>query len=208
MLGRPIVDLADDIAFWHCAGYDYIYLRPAYEYAGVPAIVASGTPLAAAASAERDAESVSAMHAGVIGGMADLETYPWPDPASIDYSALQRAPALLPAGMGLISGVGGIFTRAWLLMGFESFAYALAELPNSYLKRRLGVEPGRTADGGAKWLLVVLDQADSVIGCAVVLAVLCPVTPAFLVGLVVVGSATHLVLNLLLYAVRLRHNPF
>ncbi|NLT53387.1 MAG: CDP-archaeol synthase [Actinomycetales bacterium] len=87
-------------------------------------------------------------------------------------------------------------------------AYALAELPNSYLKRRLGVEPGRTADGGAKWLLVVLDQADSVIGCAVVLAVLCPVTPAFLVGLVVVGSATHLVLNLLLYAVRLRHNPF
>ena len=31
--------------------------------------------------------------------------------------------------MGLVSGVGGIFTRAWMLMGFEQFSYALAEQP-------------------------------------------------------------------------------
>jgi uroporphyrinogen decarboxylase len=129
VLGRPVVDMASNVAFWQRAGYDYIYLRPGYEYYGVPGLVASGTVIADAYSAEQEAESVSSMHEGVIRQLADLETYPWPEPATVDYSGLAQAAGLLPAGMGIISGVGGIFTRCWLLMGFEAFSYALADRP-------------------------------------------------------------------------------
>jgi uroporphyrinogen decarboxylase len=36
----------------------------------------------------------------------------------------------LPPGMGLISGVGGIFTRVWMLVGFERFCMTLSEDPD------------------------------------------------------------------------------
>jgi len=129
LLGKPVRDTASEVEFWHRAGYDYIYLRPAYEYTGVPGLVAVGTGIAAEASAAQEAESVSSMHQGVIRQLADLEDYPWPDPATVDCAALARAVQYLPAVMGIISGVGGIFTRCWLLMGFEAFSYALADRP-------------------------------------------------------------------------------
>ena len=31
-LGRPVRDARTDVEFWWRAGYDYIYLRPAYEF--------------------------------------------------------------------------------------------------------------------------------------------------------------------------------
>ena len=130
VLGKPVRDVASDVEFWYRAGYDYIYLRPGYEYAGVPGLVASGTSISAEASAAREAETIDILAQGVIQSWADLEAYPWPDPATVDCSALDEAAGLLPAGMGIISGVGGIFTRCWMLMGFESFSYALADRPD------------------------------------------------------------------------------
>lgn len=87
-------------------------------------------------------------------------------------------------------------------------AYALFELPNSFLKRRLDIGPGKESTGPCRWFIVILDQADSVLGCAVVLALLATVTPLFLVGLVVVGAGTHILLNMALFAVGLRRNRF
>jgi len=130
-LGKPVRDVPSDVEFWSKAGYDYIYLRPAYEYAGVPPQVAAGTPMAAEASAldDREAESVSIMLPGSIADLADLESFPWPDPVTIDYSNLVEAAACLPDGMGIISGVGGIFTRTWMLLGFDRFCYSLIDNP-------------------------------------------------------------------------------
>ena len=31
-LGRPVVTLADDVEFWHRAGYDYIKLQPGVDF--------------------------------------------------------------------------------------------------------------------------------------------------------------------------------
>ena len=42
---------------------------------------------------------------------------------------LAEAAECLPQGMGLVSGVGGIFTRTWMLMGLENFCFALTERP-------------------------------------------------------------------------------
>jgi uroporphyrinogen decarboxylase len=130
-MGRPVRDIPCDVEFWSKAGYDYIYLRPAYEYSGVPAQLATGTSIQAEASAieEDEAESISVTAMGPITDLADLEGYPWPDPATIDYSNLVEAAVYLPDRMGIISGVGGIFTRTWMLMGIERFSYALFDKP-------------------------------------------------------------------------------
>lgn len=86
-------------------------------------------------------------------------------------------------------------------------AYSVAELPNSFLKRRFGVRPGRRSQGPAQTLFVVGDQVDSVIGCAIVLSLLAPVSPALFASIIVVGGLTHVALNLALYAAQLRANP-
>jgi len=129
-LGRPLRNLQDEIAFWATAGYDYVYLRPEYEYPGIPSVVASGTFIAQEASAaDHDTKTISITQPGPVQTMADLETYPWPEPRAVDYTNMQEAAGLLPPGMGIISGVGGIFTRAWMVLGYERFCYALADAP-------------------------------------------------------------------------------
>ncbi len=132
-LGKPVRDMKSDVEFWFRAGYDYIYLRPNYEYPGLPPNVAVGTNL------KRDAElcgkiSDSSEAWRAIAGQADMENFPWPDPEKIDYSNLDEAADLLPEGMGIISGVGGIFTRTWMLMGFENFCENLRENP-AFIKK-------------------------------------------------------------------------
>ncbi len=86
-------------------------------------------------------------------------------------------------------------------------AYGLFELPNSFLKRRVGITPGKVSGGRWSALFVVLDQIDSVIGCALVLALLAPVGLGLFCLIIIVGGLTHAVLNLLLYAAKLRDNP-
>lgn len=43
-------------------------------------------------------------------------------------------------------------------------AYVVFELPNSYLKRRLDILPGKTARDAWKYPFILLDQIDSLIG--------------------------------------------
>ena len=129
-LGRPLQTLEDEITFWATAGYDYVYLRPEYEYPGIPSVVASGTSIAQETSAaDHDTKTISITQPGPVQTMADLETYAWPDPYTVNYGNLREAADLLPSGMGIISGVGGIFTRAWMVLGYERFCYSLADAP-------------------------------------------------------------------------------
>lgn len=85
-------------------------------------------------------------------------------------------------------------------------AYALFELPNSFLKRRFDVVPGKTAIGKRKFFFVFLDQADSIIGCVLVLRLFYRMSVIFFVCYVLIGALTHIVVNLLLYALKLRKN--
>ncbi|MDR1188794.1 MAG: CDP-archaeol synthase [Bifidobacteriaceae bacterium] len=85
--------------------------------------------------------------------------------------------------------------------------YAVFELPNSFWKRRLGVGPGQSAKGPARLGLIILDQADSVIGLVLLTAILTPLPAPTAVVWVVVGSVTHLALNALLYLAHLRRSP-
>lgn len=89
----------------------------------------------------------------------------------------------------------------------QGLAYALFELPNSFLKRRVGVTPGKRHEGGRAILFVILDQVDSVIGCALLVPLFAPVGVGFVLAATLLGGVTHVVLNLLLFAVHLRKNP-
>ena len=86
-------------------------------------------------------------------------------------------------------------------------SYVLSELPNSYLKRRLGIQPGKLPARNRLFFLV-LDQADSAIGCVLVYACLIDVPIAALILCVALGPAVHLVANVSLYTLRLREQPF
>jgi uroporphyrinogen decarboxylase len=140
-LGRPVETIADEVDFWHRAGYDYMYQRPNYEYQGAPPVVAVGTRLHFTADVLGGPASFDLMHAkGQIAGMAGLDRYPWPEPDTIDYAPLDELATLLPEGMGIISGVGGIFTRMWMLLGFERMSLAIHDDPDlvAALFQRIG----------------------------------------------------------------------
>jgi len=96
-----------------------------------------------------------------------------------------------------------------LAIGFLlGFFYALFELPNSFIKRRLGIKEGKPPKGIIKLVFIFLDQADSIFGCVLVLSFVYPMTALFYFGCVLLGAATHIVMNVLLYLAHLRKNPF
>lgn len=126
-LGRPIQEVADDVEFWHRAGYDYIHIRAGYEYRmlGDEDTVATAT-YGGDFQVRRWASSRDTW----CNSWKDYEAYPWPDPETIDFSPIRLAAEALPPGMMVISGVGGIFTRVWRIMGYENFCFGLVDKPD------------------------------------------------------------------------------
>ncbi len=96
-----------------------------------------------------------------------------------------------------------------LLIGFLlGLFYALFELPNSFLKRRLDIKPGKTIKGFKKIFFIILDQADSVFGVALVVWLFYPIGIWIYLLFILVGTITHLLINMLLYFLHLRKNMF
>ena len=83
-------------------------------------------------------------------------------------------------------------------------AYILAELPNSFIKRRIDIAPGKNATGIKGILFTVIDQADSIIGGAIVISLFTAMSFYYFWLLVLVASAIHYAINLLMYFVRLK----
>lgn len=92
-----------------------------------------------------------------------------------------------------------------LLLGL---AYSLFELPNSFLKRRLDIEPGKTTNGLKKYLFIFLDQADSIFGIVLVVCMFYEMTLITYILYVLLGAVTHIIFNMLLYFAKLRKNIF
>lgn len=94
--------------------------------------------------------------------------------------------------------------NVWFFGAVWGLAYALAELPNSLLKRRVDIPPGKNASGMKGVFFLVVDQADSVIGCVLVLPLFSSITWQDGIMLIVLGSLAHYLTNLGLYVVRLK----
>ena len=96
-----------------------------------------------------------------------------------------------------------------LLVGvLLGLGYALFELPNSFLKRRLNIDQSKEISGFTKVFFIFLDQADSVFGVAAVVWIFYGLGILLYILYVLVGAATHIVLNMMLYFMHLRKNMF
>ncbi len=89
--------------------------------------------------------------------------------------------------------------------GWWGFGYVLFELPNSYIKRRIDIMPGKNATGWKGRLFLFIDQADSVAGCLVFMALF--YWPGFQAAMLIfcMGVGIHYGINLLLYWVGLKN---
>ena len=82
--------------------------------------------------------------------------------------------------------------------------YALLELPNSFMKRRLGIQPGANLGGPRGFLFSVVDQADSVIGCCAALYAFYRYDLRTGLFLVAIGVVVHYAVNVGLFFARLK----
>lgn len=96
-----------------------------------------------------------------------------------------------------------------IMIGFLlGLFYGLFELPNSFLKRRLGIEEGKSTKGLSRVFFIFLDQADSIFGMALVVWMFYPIGIWVYLLFVLVGAFTHILINMLLYFAHLRKNMF
>lgn len=89
-----------------------------------------------------------------------------------------------------------LHASGWAILGFSmALGYILGELPNSFVKRRLGIAPGarsRTASA----IQYVIDQADSAVAVAIVLGFFSEVSASDVVAIAVAGTGVHALFDL------------
>jgi len=131
-LGRPVETLQDEIDFWFQAGYDFmlvdtdLYASPQIQ----GAIANPHENTASIYASHRQDRGWVATQAKAITSWKDVERFPWPSAAEIDYTIYDQITRLLPDGMKAVTTFGHLFTAAWQLMGFENFCITLMEDPD------------------------------------------------------------------------------
>lgn len=94
-----------------------------------------------------------------------------------------------------------------LIVGFcFGFIYMLFELPNSFIKRRFNIEPGKTIRGFKGFFFFIFDQVDSLIGVFLLLYYLSSLTLGEYLNYIILGGITHIIINFILYKLNIRRN--
>jgi hypothetical protein len=83
----------------------------------------------------------------------------------------------------------------------------VGELPNSFVKRRLGIAPGRQRRGAVGVAISIVDQADWVPTAWLLLRPLYPMTAATAARMFAIVAAIHVPVNLVGYAIGARTAP-
>jgi len=79
---------------------------------------------------------------------------------------------------------------AWVVGAICGAAYVVAELPNSFVKRRLGIAPGTSAPR-ARMAQYIVDQLDSVVGCALAIRTFYAIETLDAAATALLGAACH-----------------
>jgi len=110
-------------------------------------------------------------------------------------------PFLSSIGMVLVSNVItlNIIINPLLLGFYTGLGYCLAELPNSFIKRRMGIPEGLKTTGNFKFFFGIVDQIDSILGALIVLTFFYPVTLELFLSLLIMGGLIHYLVDLCLY---------
>lgn len=86
------------------------------------------------------------------------------------------------------------------------FTYMLFELPNSFIKRRLNIIPGKTDKGIKGLIFFVIDQIDSLIGVFLVLMWFNHMSVWEYFIYLFMGALTHIIVNLILFVIKVRRD--
>jgi CDP-2,3-bis-(O-geranylgeranyl)-sn-glycerol synthase len=95
----------------------------------------------------------------------------------------------------------------WQLGFLLGLGTVLGELPNSFLKRQLGIAPGERASTFPGWLLMLYDQGDFVPMVWALLAPVWIIPPVEIALAFIVLVAVHAVVNVIGYAIGARTSP-
>jgi len=102
-----------------------------------------------------------------------------------------------------LSPFPGRRVQPWLLGAVLGLGYCAGELPNSFVKRRLGIPAGGSA-ARLGWLQYAIDQVDSVVGCLVALRLVYRARPAELLLAAALGTGAHVAVDRLMSSIGLR----
>jgi uroporphyrinogen decarboxylase len=136
LLGEPFVPWDKDapapqrrrtvrqtVSLMYRLGYDAFRFR-----AGVPFALVKD-PAADTAGLSRGQRRWQSEHAGPIQCLEDVERYPWPTLADIDFGPVEEMARALPDGMAGVGFCGGVFEWSSWLMGLGPFSIALYDQP-------------------------------------------------------------------------------
>lgn len=109
----------------------------------------------------------------------------------------------------LQNGLWQLPPSSYAILGFTcGLAFMLAELPNSFIKRRIGVAPGKAPK---KFLPAIscflLDRFDSTLGVLLVLQMQVPLLWQTWVYTLVIGSLVHFLFSYILYLLNIKSRP-
>lgn len=110
--------------------------------------------------------------------------------------------ALAQAGV-FGEGVWSLSVAQWGGLGFAAvWGYTLGELPNSFVKRQLGVDAGEAPKHPlGRRAAFVVDQIDSIVAALLVITCLVPTGWLYWAACLGLGALAHFLFNVLLYMI-------
>ena len=126
-LGKKVETLADQVEFWHTAGFDYItsssgILEPVQAPEGM---TIEGDEVRTEYGTRK--REWAHEHDGTITNWEQFEKYPFPSADEFDLSKWDFFDKNLPTGMKAVLLLGKVYTTVWMYMGAEKFFNALEE---------------------------------------------------------------------------------
>jgi CDP-2,3-bis-(O-geranylgeranyl)-sn-glycerol synthase len=127
--------------------------------------------------------------------------------AGLTFLALSQIARAGPDVVAL--GIWQLPPEGYALLGcIAGLGFMLGELPNSFIKRQLGVPPGGAPAGRwARGVLWAVDRLDSTVGMLAAISLVVPTPWQLWFAVCVVGPAIHGLFSLLLSRLRLKGVP-
>ena len=100
---------------------------------------------------------------------------------------------------------GSFLVSSALLGALLGFVYIICELPNSFVKRRRGIQPG-SRSGSYPWLTTIIDKADSTFGVCLFFCIIKNLSLFEFFILFLSAFVIHLIVSKLLHSVKLKES--
>ncbi|QCE40645.1 CDP-archaeol synthase [Psychroserpens sp. NJDZ02] len=115
-------------------------------------------------------------------------------------------PLVNAVGLQILDVVSSYNVQNAFVLGFMlGFAYMLFELPNSYMKRKLGIKSGQHSSKNQVWFALI-DKTDSAFGVSLFYFLLGYIDYKYGILLFLVSSLTHISASFLLLKLKLKQS--